>query len=108
MSEDRPLLDTIMEMTAASISRADLDGRDIMMVRLAALAASDAGAASYLLNLAAATETDLTFEDVQGALIAVAPIIGTARTMSAASAIATALGFALDIEDAIEQQEASS
>jgi hypothetical protein len=108
MSEDRPLLDTIMEMTAASISRADLDGRDIMMVRLAALAASDAGPASYLLNLAAATETDLTFEDVQGALIAVSPIIGTARTMSAASAIATALGFALDIEDAIERQEASA
>ncbi len=107
MSEDRPLLDTITDMTAASISRVNLDGRDIMMVRLAALAASDAAPASYLLNLAAATATDLTFEDVQGALIAVAPIIGTARTMSAATAIATALGFALDVEDAIEQQPTS-
>ena len=107
MSEDRPLLDTITDMTAASISRVNLDGRDLMMVRLAALAASDAAPASYLLNLAAATETDLTFEDVQGALIAVAPIIGTSRTMSAASAIATALGFALDVEDAIEQQSTS-
>ena len=107
MSEDRPLLDTIMDMTAASVTRSNLDGRDLMMVRLAALAASDAAPASYLLNLAVATETDLTFEDVQGALIAVAPIIGTARAMAAATAIATALGFALDVEDAIEQQSAS-
>ena len=108
MSDDRPLLETVMEMTAASVSRASLNDRDLMMVRLAALAASDAPPASYLLNLAAAADTGLTLEDAQGALIAVAPIIGTSRTVSAASAIATALGFALEIADAIEQRQASA
>ena len=50
----------------------------------------------------------LTLEDAQGALIAVAPIVGTARTVSAATAIAEALGLALAIEDAIEERQASS
>ena len=107
MSEDRPLLDTVMEMTAASVSRTSLNDRDLMMVRLAALAATGAPPASYLLNLAAATDTGLTLEDAQGVLIAIAPIVGTPRTVSAASAITEALGLALAIEDAIEEGQAS-
>ena len=108
MSEDRPILDTVVEMTAASVSRTSLDDRDLMLVRLAALAASDARPASYLLNLRAAADAGLTLEDAQGALVAVAPIIGTPRTVSAAGAIAEALGLALAIEDAIEEQKASA
>ena len=64
--------------------------------------------ASYLLNLRAAADAGLTLEDAQGALVAVAPIIGTPRTVSAAGAIAEALGLALAIEDAIEEQKASA
>ena len=108
MSEDRPLVDTVLDMTAASVSRSSLNDRELMLVRLAALAASDARPASYLLNLAAAAEKDLTLEDVQGTLVAVAPIVGTPRTVSAASAIAEALGLALAIEDAIEDSRVSA
>ena len=108
MSEDRPLLDTVLEMTEASVSRTSLSDRELMMVRFAALAAVDAPPVSYLLNLAAASDTDLTLEDAQGTLIAVAPVIGTPRTVSAAAAIAEALGLALAIEDAIEERQASS
>jgi hypothetical protein len=39
-------------------------------------------------------------------LIAVSPIIGTPRTVSAAGAIAKALGFALALEEAIEEGKA--
>ena len=46
MSEERPLLDTILEMTATSVSHTSLDDPDLMMVRLAALAASEAPPAS--------------------------------------------------------------
>ena len=35
----QPLLDTLTDMTVASVARADLDDRTLMMVRLAALAA---------------------------------------------------------------------
>jgi len=108
MSEDRPLLDTVIEMTAASLSHTSLNERDVMMVRLAALAAIDAHPASYLLNLEAAAEAGLTIEDAQGALIAIAPIVGTPRTVSAASAIAKALGLAVAIADSIEEALASA
>ena len=108
MSQDRPLLDTIVEMTTASFDRTSLNTRDLMLVRLAALAASDAPPTSYLLNLAAAADAGLTLEDAQGALIAVAPIIGTPKTVSAAGAIAEALGFALAVEDAIAEGQATS
>ena len=104
MSDERPLLDTVLEMTADSVKRSNLDNRDLMMVRLTALAAVNAPPGSYLLNLAAAANTSLTAEDVRGALIAVAPIIGTPKVVSAASAIATALGIAIELEDAIQNE----
>ena len=81
-----------------------------MIARVAALAAIDARPASYLLNIEAANVsnvTGLTLEDAQGALIAIAPIVGTARTVSAATAIAEALGLPVAIEDAIEERQAS-
>lgn len=65
MAEERPLLETVMEMTLASMNNSNLVPRDLMMVRLAALAAVDAPPASYLLNLAAAVDAGLTLEDAR-------------------------------------------
>jgi alkylhydroperoxidase/carboxymuconolactone decarboxylase family protein YurZ len=93
--EETPVLDTLAAMTAVSIKNCDLDNRELMLARIAALAAVDAPAISYLLNVGAAADSGLTLEDVQGVLIAVAPIIGTARTISAAAKITEALGFAI-------------
>jgi hypothetical protein len=39
-------------------------------------------------------------DDVQGVLIAVAPIVGTSRVMAAAGNITRALGFAIAVVDA--------
>lgn len=90
-------------MTAASVANTNLLARELMLVRLAALAAVDAPPDSYLLNLAAAVDAGISVEDARGVLIAVAPIIGTPRTVSATGAIAKALGFAPDVEEAIEK-----
>jgi hypothetical protein len=94
---DRPLLDTLTDMTAASLERAGLVDRELMLVRIAALAAVGAPPSSYLLNLGAATEIGLTLEDVQGVLIAVAPITGGPKALAAAGAIFKALGFAIGV-----------
>jgi alkylhydroperoxidase/carboxymuconolactone decarboxylase family protein YurZ len=102
MSDEQPLLDTVTEMTAASVARVDLDARELMLVRLAALAAIDAPPASYLLNLGAAAEAGLTLEDARSVLIAVAPVIGAPRVIGAAGTIAGVLGFALALEEALE------
>jgi hypothetical protein len=95
MPGDTPVLDTLAVMTAASLESCDLDPREFMMARIAALVAADAPPASYLVNAGTAGDVGITLEDVQGVLIAVAPIVGTARVVTAAGNIARAFGFAI-------------
>jgi alkylhydroperoxidase/carboxymuconolactone decarboxylase family protein YurZ len=102
MANESPLLDTVVEMNASSISHAGLSTRDLMLARLAALAAVDAPPASYLMNLRAAADAGLTAEDMRGVLTAVAPIVGTPQVVNAAGNITRALGVALALEEAIE------
>ncbi|MGV1007031.1 MAG: carboxymuconolactone decarboxylase family protein [Dermatophilaceae bacterium] len=92
---DNPVLETIGAITAASIERSDLSPDSLLLIRLAALAAVDARPVSYLAHVGPAVDSGVTIEDVQNVLVAVAPIIGTARTMSAAVNITEALGFAI-------------
>ena len=80
---ERPVLDLLASMTADSLEASKLDPDTLMLVRLAALVAVDASAASYLLNLGAASELGFGAEEIQGVLTAVAPIVGTARVVSA-------------------------
>ncbi len=94
---ETPVLDTLAAMTAVSVAESDLPPGALMLVRLAALAAVDAGPASYLLNIGPAAEAGITLEDAQSVLVAVAPIIGTARVMSAAINIAEALELAIAV-----------
>ena len=103
---DNPVLDTVLEMTAASVDRADFSDEALLLVRLAALVAVDAPAASYLVNLGAGAQTALTLEDARSVLIAVAPIVGAPRVVSAAGKITEALGLALAI--ALDELEAEA
>jgi len=106
MPEDTPVLDTLAEMTAVSVANGSLEAREHMLVRLAALVAVDAPAASYLLNAGTSADVGVTLEDVQGILIAVAPIVGTSRVVTAGRNIARALGFAIAILEAeLEAEE---
>jgi hypothetical protein len=97
---DAPVRDTLAVMTAASLENSDLLPRELMIVRLAALAAVDASATSYALNVEAATDAGLTLDDVQDVLVAVAPIIGTTRVVSAAANIAEGLGLVIALAEA--------
>jgi 4-carboxymuconolactone decarboxylase len=86
-------LEFLAAVNIASMEASGLDAETLMLVRLAALAAIDAPAASWLANLGVASETDLTVDQVRGTLVAVAPLIGTARVISAAGKIQEALGL---------------
>jgi alkylhydroperoxidase/carboxymuconolactone decarboxylase family protein YurZ len=96
-AEGTPVLDTLAAMTAISVAESGLPADSLLLVRLAALAAVDAPPASYLLHIGPAVEAGVTLEDAQSVLAAVAPIIGTARTMSAAINIAEALELAIAV-----------
>jgi alkylhydroperoxidase/carboxymuconolactone decarboxylase family protein YurZ len=100
MSADTPVLDTLADMTAASVARNSLQPRDFILARLAALIAVDAPPVSWFANAAAVTESGLTAEDIQGVMIAVAPVVGAPRVMAAGGHIARALGIAIAVADA--------
>ena len=94
-SPETPVLDLLDSMTAASLEATTLDADTTMLVRIAALVAVDAPAASYLMNLGAAAELGIGEDEVRGVLAAIAPIVGTTRVLSATTNIVSALGFAL-------------
>jgi 4-carboxymuconolactone decarboxylase len=98
-TSETPILDLLASMTAESIEVSNLDGQELMLVRLAALVAVDAPPASYLLNLGAAGEMGIGEEQVRGVLAAVAPIVGTTHVVSATGNIARALGIAIELAD---------
>jgi len=96
-ASDTPILDLLETMTTASLDATSLDAQSLLLVRIAALVAVDAPPASYLLNLGAGREVGLGLEEVRGVLAAIAPIVGTVRTVAALGNIARALGIALDV-----------
>jgi hypothetical protein len=97
---DNPVNATILAMTGASVERCDLPDREIMIARIAALAAIGAPALSYALNTAAVAEAGLTIEEVQGVLVALAPIIGTGRSAAATEQIGEGLSLGMALIEA--------
>jgi alkylhydroperoxidase/carboxymuconolactone decarboxylase family protein YurZ len=94
-----PVLDVLTSMTAVSVETTTLDPGLQVLLRFAALVALDAAPASYLFHLTAGAEQGLTMSDAQQVLITLAPLVGSARIVSATSKIARALGLALAISD---------
>ena len=91
---DLSVLNTLMRMTEGSLEESGLDPETFMLVRLAALATLDAAPASWLLNIKVSGEAGVMPERILGTLIAIAPVIGTARIVSASGSIVEALGLA--------------
>jgi alkylhydroperoxidase/carboxymuconolactone decarboxylase family protein YurZ len=109
VGSDAPVLDTLAAMTAESVARCELDANSLIAARIAALAAVDAPPASYLMHAGPAMDAGVTVEQIQNILIAVAPIIGTPRTMSAALNITEALGIVIvALEEELEAEEAGA
>ena len=100
-----PVLDLLARMTADSLEASTLDPATLMLVRIAALVAVDAPPVSYLTNLGAATDVGVDEDQLRGVLIAIAPIVGTARVASATGNIVRALGAAIEIAELAEMAE---
>ncbi len=105
MPDESPVLDTLTDITAASIDHSTLSPRDFIIARVAALIAVDAPPISWFANAEAVEESGLTADDVQGIMIAVAPVVGTPRVMAAGGHILRALGFAIAVSDAEMEEE---
>jgi alkylhydroperoxidase/carboxymuconolactone decarboxylase family protein YurZ len=103
-----PVLEAVAEINAVSLDRTELDPVTLLLVRLAALAAVDAPAASYLMHIGPAVESGVTPEQVQDVLVAVAPIVGAPRVFSSALKITEALGFVIAVAEAEAEADASA
>jgi|SRR5690242_8112404 alkylhydroperoxidase/carboxymuconolactone decarboxylase family protein YurZ len=99
MSTDNPVLDTLTDMTAASVDHNSLSPREFMIARLAAMVAVDAPPISYFVSASAIEQSGMTAEDIQGVMIAVAPVSGAPRVMSAGGHILRALGIAVAVAE---------
>ena len=95
---DRPVLEQVIGMNLDSLERSHLDPSTYFLVRIAALVAMDAAPMSYLANLALAKDAGVTLEQAQETIAAIAPMVGSARVVSAAGNILRAFGLADIIE----------
>ncbi|MFE0447414.1 carboxymuconolactone decarboxylase family protein [Streptomyces fungicidicus] len=105
-ASETPVLDTLVAMTVDSVERCGLDQETFMLTRIAALAASDAPPISYIAHIDPAIQSGVTTEKVQDVLVAIAPVVGTARVMTAAANIAKALGITIAVADAETESRA--
>ncbi|MDR2987955.1 MAG: carboxymuconolactone decarboxylase family protein [Nocardiopsaceae bacterium] len=99
MPATSPVLDTLMDINMTSMEHTHLMPRELMLARLAALVAVDAPPASYLANAGAAADSGVTEQDVQDVLIAIAPVVGTTKVVSAGGNLMRALGFAIAVAE---------
>jgi 4-carboxymuconolactone decarboxylase len=93
---ETPVLDLLANMTADSVAVSSLDPEALILARIAALVAVDAPAVSYVMNLGAAADFDIDPERIRGVLSAIAPIVGTARVVSATTKIVEALAISIE------------
>ncbi|MDQ1028011.1 alkylhydroperoxidase/carboxymuconolactone decarboxylase family protein YurZ [Streptomyces umbrinus] len=101
-ASDTPVLDTLAAMTVDSLERCGLSppGDTLILTRICRARGLGRAPISYLAHIDPALRADLTAAQPQDVLVAIAPIVGTARVMTAAGNIAEALGVAIAVADA--------
>lgn len=100
---DAPVLETLAQMQLGTLERSNLDEQTYLLVRLAALVATDAAPVSYLAHLGVADDLGISMDKVLGTFVAVAPIVGSARVLSAASRLVRAGLVAADVDDTLAE-----
>jgi alkylhydroperoxidase/carboxymuconolactone decarboxylase family protein YurZ len=105
---EAPVLETLLAMNLDAAERSGLDADTYLLVRFAALVAMDAAPASYLITLGAAADSGLTVEKMQAVMVAIAPVVGSARVTAAAGAIVRGLlGAEVLAEQVVPEQRTS-
>jgi 4-carboxymuconolactone decarboxylase len=101
---DQTYLDGVQSATDRGAETARLDARGCSLGRMAALFALDASDSSYGWAASHALASGVTAEELVELLIALAPVLGSARVVSAAPKLGLALGY--DVEADIEGLDA--
>jgi 4-carboxymuconolactone decarboxylase len=97
---DDRYIEAILQNNEANATLAGLDVRSHALVRIAALVAADAPAPAYMNCVEAAMRAGASHDEIVGVLVAVLPLVGIARVVSAAPDLGLAVGY--DVSDALE------
>jgi 4-carboxymuconolactone decarboxylase len=100
---DDRYIEALLQTDRDSAALAGIDPRSHALVRMGALIAVDAGPPSYMNAVEAALDAGASHEQIVGTLIAVLPLVGVARVVSAAPNLGLALGY--DVGAALETIE---
>jgi 4-carboxymuconolactone decarboxylase len=98
-----PVLETLARMQVGAVERSNLDEETYVLVRLAALVATDAAPVSYLGHLAGDAEVGVSMDEILGTFVAIAPIVGSSRVLSAASRMAGVGLIATDADEPLTE-----
>jgi 4-carboxymuconolactone decarboxylase len=99
LRDDR-YIDALLSEERANATLAGIDPQSHALLRIAALIAVDAAPPSYMSAVEAGLNAGASYDEIVGTLIAVMPIVGVARVVSAAPNLALALGY--DVGEALE------
>jgi alkylhydroperoxidase/carboxymuconolactone decarboxylase family protein YurZ len=100
---DDQFVRTVLSEEPSNAELSGIDSKSHALVRIAALIAMDAAPPSYMSAVEAGLEAGASYEEIVGTLIAVLPVVGAARVVSAAPNLGLALGY--DVSAALELVE---
>ena len=97
---DDRYIDELLQAEIAGATIAGLDERSHALIGIGALVASDATPPAYMNSVEAALNAGASHNEIVGVLIAVLPLVGISRVVSAAPNLGLALGY--DVGEALE------
>jgi alkylhydroperoxidase/carboxymuconolactone decarboxylase family protein YurZ len=80
-----PVLEALARMNTGALDVVGIDERTAQLVRFSALVGMDASPVSYMVNLALADEAGVDIATLKAVLATLAPLVGSARVVSAAT-----------------------
>lgn len=97
---DDTFIEKVLACEQTNENASALDAKQHALVRIAGLVALDAAPPSYMASVEAGLAAGLSREEIVGALVALMPVVGVARVVSAAPKLGLALGY--DVSEAFE------
>jgi 4-carboxymuconolactone decarboxylase len=98
--QDEAVIESLFATRLDNLEASGLDPKTHALVRLGALLAIGAAPVSFHSSVEAALAAGATDDEIVGTLVAVAPVIGLARVVSATPEVALPMGY--DIDAALE------
>jgi 4-carboxymuconolactone decarboxylase len=97
---DDRFIDGLLQSEPSNATLSGLDDRSHALTRIAALVALGSAPPTFMNCVEAAVHAGASHDEIVGVLIAVLPLVGIARVVSAAPSLGLAIGY--DVGEALE------